>query len=38
VSDPFLFAGWTERCAWIKNDGQNTVDFVFEVDKTGNQT
>ena len=37
VSEPFLFAGWPKRCAWIKNDGINSTDFVFEVDKNGNQ-
>lgn len=37
ISEPFLFAGWSKRCAWIKNEGENVVDFVFEVDKTGNQ-
>jgi len=37
-SEPFLFAGWPKRCAWIKNEGANAVDFVLEVDKAGNQT
>lgn len=37
-SEPFLFAGWPNRAAWIHNQGKNTVDFVFEVDKTGNGT
>ncbi len=36
-SDPFLFSGWTERCAWIKNDGNQHVQFLFEVDKNGNK-
>ena len=36
-SEPFLFAGWPKRCAWIKNDGINSTEFVFEVDKNGNQ-
>ncbi|MCD6354161.1 MAG: hypothetical protein J7L95_01285, partial [Prolixibacteraceae bacterium] len=37
-SEPFLFAGWQKRCAWIQNEGTTTVDFVFEVNKAGNQT
>ncbi len=36
VSEPFLFAGWDVRSAWIKNDGKHTVSFTFEVDETGN--
>ncbi len=35
-SEPFLFAGWEKRCAWIQNDGETAVDFIFETDKTGN--
>ena len=34
-SEPFLFSGWPKRCAWIRNDGNEAVDFVFEVDKMG---
>jgi hypothetical protein len=34
-SEPFLFAGWPKRIAWIKNDGTETVNFSFEVDKKG---
>ena len=34
-SEPFLFAGWTKRCAWIRNDGNRTTNFTFEVDKIG---
>lgn len=34
-SDPFLFAGWTDRSAWIKNEGNNDVDYIFEVDLKG---
>jgi hypothetical protein len=37
VSEPFLFAGWSKRSAWIQNTGNNDVAFVFEVDKNGNQ-
>lgn len=36
-SEPFLFAGWSKRSAWIHNEGSTAVDFVFEVDKAGNQ-
>lgn len=36
VSEPFLFAGWDVRSAWIKNDGKQAVSFTFEVDETGN--
>ncbi|HET6557684.1 MAG TPA: hypothetical protein VFG54_10250 [Prolixibacteraceae bacterium] len=35
VSEPFLFAGWDVRSAWLKNDGKQTVSFTFEVDKNG---
>jgi hypothetical protein len=35
-SEPFLFAGWPERCAWIKNDGKRAVKFSFETDNIGN--
>lgn len=34
-SEPFLFAGWDIRSAWIQNEGKTTVSFSFEVDKTG---
>jgi hypothetical protein len=36
VSDPFLFAGWNNRIAWVKNDGTQDLNFSFEVDKKGN--
>lgn len=35
-SDPYLFAGWKERCCWIKNDGAKAVKYLFEVDEKGN--
>ncbi|WP_338876331.1 hypothetical protein WBJ53_11850 [Spirosoma sp. SC4-14] len=35
-SEPFLFAGWTNRSAWVQNDGNHEVTITFEVDKTGN--
>lgn len=34
-SEPFLFTGWDNRSAWIKNQGTSTVTFTFEVDKNG---
>ncbi|MFT4565845.1 MAG: hypothetical protein ACI9FN_000798 [Saprospiraceae bacterium] len=37
TSEPFLFAGWPKRCAWIQNDGNDAVEFIFEVDEIGNQ-
>jgi len=37
VSEPFLFAGWPNRSAWIQNSGRNPVSFIFEIDKSGNQ-
>jgi hypothetical protein len=37
ISEPFLFAGWPKRSAWIQNAGNNDVAFIFEVDKNGNQ-
>jgi hypothetical protein len=36
VSEPFLFAGWEKRCAWIDNQGGEVVTFSFDVDKKGN--
>ncbi|MGQ7870968.1 hypothetical protein [Sunxiuqinia sp. sy24] len=35
LSEPFLFAGWDYRSAWIKNEGAKVVNFVFEVDEKG---
>ena len=35
ASEPFLFAGWDHRCAWIKNEGKQSVTFTFEVDERG---
>jgi hypothetical protein len=34
-SEPFLFAGWTTRSAWLKNAGSQTVKFTFEIDRNG---
>lgn len=36
VSEPFLFAGWDYRSAWIKNEGAQAVTFTLEVDAKGN--
>jgi len=35
ASEPFLFAGWKNRSAWIKNEGKRPVSFVFEIDRMG---
>jgi hypothetical protein len=32
-SEPFLFAGWKRRMAWINNEGSIAVTFRFEVDR-----
>ncbi|WP_446717934.1 hypothetical protein [Dyadobacter sp. OTU695] len=34
-SEPFLFAGWAYRAAWVCNEGNSETGFVFEVDKKG---
>lgn len=34
-SEPFLFAGWPIRSAWIKNEGRQEVSFLLEVDRDG---
>jgi hypothetical protein len=36
-SEPFLFAGWPERICWIQNAGNKSVEYIFEVDKPGNE-
>lgn len=36
VSDPYLFAGWSNRVAWAKNENEKEVTLVFEIDKRGN--
>lgn len=38
ASEPFLFAGWPNRTAWISNQGKQAVTFTFEVDKEGKGT
>ena len=35
-SDPFLFNGWDNRCAWIANRSKTPATITFEVDKVGN--
>lgn len=35
-SDPFLFAGWDNRCCWLSNLSNEPVSFVFEKDNEGN--
>jgi hypothetical protein len=35
-SEAFLFAGWPNRSAWIKNEGKAKTDFTFETDSRGN--
>ena len=34
-SDPFLFAGWKKRVAWIHNAGNEDITYTFEVDING---
>jgi hypothetical protein len=34
-SEPFLFAGWAHRNAWIHNAGYREVSFIFETDLQG---
>lgn len=36
VSEPFLFAGWEKRCAWLRNSGKASVNILLEVDEKGN--
>jgi hypothetical protein len=36
-SEPFLFAGWAHRSAWIQNNSDREANFIFEVDKEGNE-
>ncbi|GAB2556856.1 hypothetical protein [Spirosoma aerophilum] len=34
-SEPFLFAGWANRSAWVQNHSGEAVTLTFEVDQTG---
>ncbi|MDR1584957.1 MAG: hypothetical protein LBS07_02115 [Prevotellaceae bacterium] len=36
ASEAFLFAGWENRTAWIKNSDKYPVSYTFEVDIDGN--
>ena len=35
-SEPFLFAGWPNRSAWVQNNSDSDVRITFEVDEAGN--
>jgi len=35
-SDPYMFAGWEQRCCWLQNDGGQDITFTFEIDQKGN--
>lgn len=35
-SDPFLFSGWDQRCAWLANHSDHNATITLEVDKQGN--
>lgn len=37
-SDPFLFNGWNNRCAWIANRSDHDAVITFERDMFGNNT
>src|SRR3546814_15270640 len=34
-SEPFLFAGWAKRMAWLHNESDHDVKVTFEVDAQG---
>jgi hypothetical protein len=34
-SEPFLFAGWPQRMAWLRNEGREAVRFSIEIDRAG---
>ncbi len=34
-SEPFLLAGWSQRCCWIHNESDSIVNFCFEADRHG---
>ncbi|GAB3570698.1 hypothetical protein GCM10027578_27530 [Spirosoma luteolum] len=38
VSEPFLFAGWTNRSVWVQNHGLNAVTLTMEIDRSGTGT
>lgn len=35
ISEPFLFAGWSDRSCWIHNHGDQKTDITFETDTRG---
>jgi hypothetical protein len=35
TSEPFLFAGWPKRSAWVKNHGTVEITLTFDVDRNG---
>lgn len=37
ASEPYLFAGWTNRSSWVKNEGSKSATFTYEVDAKGDQ-
>ncbi len=34
-SEPFLFAGWANRSAWVQNHSKAALTLTFEIDRTG---
>ncbi|MBU1820519.1 MAG: hypothetical protein KKG00_03265, partial [Bacteroidetes bacterium] len=38
ASEPFLFAGWNNRMAWVMNEGSQSATLSFEVDTSGKGT
>ncbi len=36
TSEPFLFAGWKNRSAWVQNHGNEALNLTFETDQAGN--
>lgn len=36
LSEPYLFAGWKNRTAWVENKTESPLNFIFETDATGN--
>src|SRR5690606_24322675 len=38
TSEPFLFAGWKKKQAWVLNEGKESVNLQFEVDVKGDNT
>lgn len=35
-SEPYMFAGWEQRCCWLQNEGKQDITFTFEIDQKGN--